>query len=79
MTAFITCRTCGRYLPASRAVNRAWCSPECTRAYATCATCGSAFPKGKGHDEEHCSRQCAVQYQITRTFGPEPITVVTEV
>jgi ribosomal protein S26 len=79
MTAFVTCRTCGRYTPAARAVNRAWCCEECARAYSTCVNCGKAFPRGKGHDAEHCSRECTVQYHIYRKFGPEPITVVTEV
>jgi hypothetical protein len=41
--------------------------------------CASVFPRGKGFDEEHCSRECTVQYQIFRKFGPEPVTIVTEV
>ncbi|MCX7040146.1 MAG: hypothetical protein NT005_13565 [Spirochaetes bacterium] len=79
MTAFVTCRTCGRYVPAQQVLGRAWCSEECARAYSTCVNCASVFPRGKGFDEEHCSRECTVQYQILRKFGPEPVTVVTEV
>jgi hypothetical protein len=79
MTVFITCRTCGRYLPAPTAVRGAWCSDDCMRAFSTCVNCGTAFLRGQGFDAEHCSRECTVQYQIFRKFGPEPITVVTEV
>jgi hypothetical protein len=79
MTAFFTCRTCGRYVPASQVLGRGWCSEECARAYSTCANCASVFLRGKGFDEEHCSRECTVKYQIFRKFGPEPVTIVTEV
>ena len=79
MTAFVTCRTCGRYIPSTDSIGRARCSEECARAYSTCVNCASVFPRGKGFDKEHCSRECTVQYQIFRKFGPEPVTVVTEV
>lgn len=79
MTPFISCRTCGRWLPAANLLHKAWCSEECGRAWSTCTTCGSAFPRGQGSDTEHCSRDCTVQYRISRKYGPEPITVVTEV
>ena len=42
-------------------------------------TCGRAFLRGKGFDGEHCTRECTVRYQIVRKYGPEPVTVVTEV
>ncbi len=79
MTAYFACRTCGRWVPAAEAVNRAWCSEECTRAYALCVNCGKSFLRGKGFDDEHCSKECTVQYRILRRYGPEPVTVVTEV
>jgi ribosomal protein S26 len=72
------CRACGRYVPASDAVNRAYCSEECTRGYSTCANCGRFFPRGKGFDAEHCTSQCTVRYQILRNYGPESVTVVAE-
>jgi hypothetical protein len=41
--------------------------------------CGSVFLRGKGFDGENCTRECTVHYQIMRKYGPEPVTVVTEV
>ena len=79
MTSFLVCRTCGKYLAASEAVNRAFCSEDCTRSYDACTNCGRFFLKGKGFDGEHCTRECTVHYQILRKYGPEPVTVVTEV
>jgi hypothetical protein len=79
MTSFIVCRTCGRYVPASETVNRAFCSEECTTAFTSCANCGTYFPAGTGFDREACSRECTVHYQILRKYGPQPVTVVTEV
>ncbi len=35
MTRFVTCRTCGRYVPDSQVLGRAWCCEECARAYST--------------------------------------------
>ena len=79
MITFVVCRTCGRYVPAANLVNRAYCSEECTLAYASCTNCGTVFPKGKGYDAESCTRECTVRYQILRRYGPQPVTVVTEV
>jgi hypothetical protein len=79
VTAYIVCRTCGTYVTAAAAVNRAYCSEECTRLYATCSNCGKAFLRGKGFDDEFCTRACTVKYQILRKYGPQPVTVVTEV
>lgn len=79
MTAYTVCRTCGTYVTTATAVNRAYCSEECTRLYSTCANCGKAFLRGKGFDEEFCTRACTVKYQILRKYGPQPVTVVTEV
>jgi hypothetical protein len=79
VTQYVVCRMCGRYVSAADAVSKAYCSEDCTRAYATCANCGKSFPRGKGFDGEHCSKECTVRYQITRTYGPQPVTVVTEV
>ena len=79
MTLFVICRTCGRYVPAANVVNRVYCSEDCTRLYAECANCGSVFPRGKGFDGEYCTRECTVRYEILRKYGPEPVTVVTEV
>jgi hypothetical protein len=61
------------------AVNRVYCSEECTRQYSTCSNCGRVFLRGKGFDEEFCTRACTVRYQILRKYGPQPVTVVTEV
>jgi hypothetical protein len=47
--------------------------------YSACENCGTIFPRGKGFDGEHCSRECTVKYQILRKYGPQPVTVVTEV
>jgi hypothetical protein len=79
VTRFITCRTCGKFVDAGAAVARAYCTDECTRLYTACTNCGKYFLRGKGHDDEHCSRDCAIKYQIFRKYGPEPVTVVTEV
>jgi len=79
MTGYIVCRTCGKYVPAANVVNRAWCSQECTTAFTSCSNCGTFFPAGKGFDKESCTRECTVRYQILRKYGPEPVTVVTEV
>ena len=79
MSAYFACRTCGKWVAAAQAVNRGYCSDDCTRAYSTCANCGKAFLRGKGFDGEHCSKECTVRYQIMRKYGPEPVTVVTEV
>ena len=66
-------------MPAADALNRAFCSDECTRAYSACSNCGRIFLRGKGFDGEYCSKECTVRYQIFRKYGPEPVTVVTEV
>jgi ribosomal protein S26 len=79
MTGYIVCRTCGRYVPAANVVNRAWCSEECATTYSTCTNCGKSFPTGKGFERESCTRECTVRYQILRKYGPQPVTVVTEV
>jgi hypothetical protein len=79
MTAFAVCRTCGRYVTAADLVNRGYCSQECTLAYSNCVNCGRFFTKGKGFEAEYCTRECTVRYQILRKYGPEPVTVVTEV
>ena len=78
-TRYLVCRTCGRHVPAAEAAAKAWCSEECTKAYTSCINCGRFFLRGKGLDGEHCSRECTVRYQILRKYGPEPVTVVTEV
>jgi hypothetical protein len=79
VTSFQVCRNCGKYFPAAEAVHRAYCSEECTQSYSTCENCGSFFHRGEGFDNEHCTRECTVMYQILRKYGPEPVTVVTEV
>jgi len=79
MTQFITCRTCGTYVPAGEVVARGYCTEECIRAYSVCVNCGKYFPRGKGIDDEHCSKDCTTRYQILRKYGPEPVTVVAEV
>ncbi len=79
MISYVVCRTCGRHVNATEAVNRGWCSEECIRTYATCETCGRYFPQGAGADATHCSPECMVRYQIRRRYGPEPVTVVSEV
>jgi hypothetical protein len=48
-------------------------------AFSSCTNCGKAFPKGKGYDADSCTRECTVHYQILRKYGPQPVTVVTEV
>jgi hypothetical protein len=48
-------------------------------AFSSCTNCGKAFPKGKGYDADSCTRECTVRYQILRKYGPQPVTVVTEV
>jgi len=79
VTSFLVCRNCGRYVPAAEAVKRAFCSEECTSTFASCGNCGTYFPTGTGFDRETCSRECTVHYQILRKYGPQPVTVVTEV
>jgi len=79
MTTFLVCRTCGRYVAAADVVSRGYCSQECTTAYTSCTNCGRWFPSGTGVDRETCSIECTVRYQILRKYGPEPVTVVTEV
>ena len=79
MTRWLACRTCGKYVPLADAVNTAFCTEECTRAYAACVNCGRLFLRGKGFDGEHCTKECSVRYLIFRKYGPEPVTVVTEV
>lgn len=76
---FIVCRTCGRYVPVKEVVRRAYCSEECTRSFESCSNCGKYYPAGTGFDTAACSRECTVRYQINRTYGPEPVTVLTEV
>jgi hypothetical protein len=79
VTSYLVCRTCGKYVGTGEAVKRAWCSDECTCTYGECITCGRFSLSGTGYDAEHCSRQCTVRYQILRKYGPEPVTVVSEV
>jgi ribosomal protein S26 len=89
VTAYIVCRNCGKYVPVAEAVHRGegagaprrvpYCSDDCMRGYASCENCGKFFLRGKGFDSEHCTRECTVRYQILRKYGPEPVTVVTEV
>ena len=79
MTTYFVCRTCGSYVTASNLVNRAYCSEECALAYSSCTNCGRVFPQGNGFDAESCTRECTVRYQILRRYGPQPVTVVTEV
>ncbi|HET6452013.1 MAG TPA: hypothetical protein VFI08_11915 [Spirochaetia bacterium] len=79
VAGFLVCRTCGRYVTAAQVVSRAYCSEECTHSYESCANCGRYYPAGSGFDRGACSRECTVRYQIYRTYGPEPVTVVTEV
>jgi len=49
------------------------------RVFASCPNCGRYFTRGKSFDGERCSKECAVHYQILRRYGPQPVTVVTEV
>ncbi len=77
--AFTVCRTCGRYVASGETVKRAYCSEECTRAFECCANCGKYFPIGTGFESGACSRECTTRYQIYRKYGPQPVTVVTEV
>jgi hypothetical protein len=79
VTNYVVCRTCGKYVPAANVVNRAWCSKECTTAYSSCTNCGRFFPRGTGFDSESCTPECTVRYKILRKYGPQPVTVVTEV
>jgi hypothetical protein len=79
VTSYLVCRTCGKYVGTGEAVKRAWCSDECTCTYGECITCGRFFLSSTGFDAAHCSKQCAVRYQILRKYGPEPVTVVSEV
>jgi hypothetical protein len=72
------CRTCGKYLATAPGVS-GFCSAECARAYSACVTCGGYFQRGKGFDAEHCSRECATRYRLLRSYGPEPVYLVTEV
>jgi len=76
---FIRCRTCGKYLAAGNAVARGYCTEECTLSYPSCVTCGRYFLSGTGFDNDHCSKDCVIKYEIFRKYGPEPVTVVTEV
>jgi len=79
MSQYRACRNCGRYVAFPDLVHQAYCSEDCLRAFSTCTTCGRYFARGKGFDAERCSRECAVRYEITRKYGPQPVTVVTEV
>ena len=79
MSSYLVCQTCGKHVNAGNAVKGAWCSDECTFTYGTCVTCGRFFSTGQGFDDGHCSRECTVRYLILRKYGPEPVTVVTEV
>jgi len=79
MTGFAVCRTCGKYVAAGDVVNRAYCSEECTRTFESCANCGRYYAAGSGFESHACSRECTVHYQIYRKYGPQPVTVVTEV
>jgi hypothetical protein len=77
-TAYIRCRTCGRYLPAQAAVRDRYCSETCAAGYSDCPTCGRYYPVGSGFRGRYCSHACAIQYRLNRTFGPEPVLVVSE-
>lgn len=79
MIHYLACRNCGRYVAAAEVVSRAYCSDECTRVYSVCPNCGRVFPRGKGFDGEYCTRECTIRYEILRKYGPEPVTVITEV
>jgi len=79
VTSYLSCHTCGRYVAAANLVNRGYCSEDCTRAYAQCANCGKTFPRGGGIDGEYCTKECTIRYLILRKYGPQPVTVVTEV
>ena len=79
MTTYLSCHNCGRYIALANLVRRGYCAEDCTRAYSQCANCGKAFPRGGGFDGEYCTRECTIRYQILRKYGPEPVTVVTEV
>ena len=79
MNQYRVCRNCGRYVTYPELVQRAYCSEDCLQAYQSCPTCGRFFLRGQGFDGERCSRECTVRYQITRRYGPQPVTVVTEV
>ena len=79
MTPYRACRTCGKYVPYPELLQRAYCSEDCMRMFASCPNCGRYFTRGKGFDGERCSKDCAVHYQILRRYGPQPVTVVTEV
>jgi hypothetical protein len=79
MTAYVHCRTCGKIVTAPEAHARAYCSKDCVRTYHTCVNCGKHFPASEGFDEQHCSKACTVKYVIQRRYGPQPVTVITEV
>jgi endogenous inhibitor of DNA gyrase (YacG/DUF329 family) len=79
MTAYVNCRTCGRIIAASEAHAGLFCSKECVRTYHTCLNCGKHFLRSDGFDEDHCSKACTVKYVIQRTYGPQPVNVLTEV
>jgi hypothetical protein len=79
MSAYIACRTCGKYSEAGETGGRRHCSKECTLGYGACVTCGTYFRKGQGFDDEHCSKACTVKYVILRKYGPQPVTIVAEV
>jgi hypothetical protein len=79
MTAFVSCRNCGRYINTGTTALRGYCSKECIRQYSACVSCGRYFHKGEGFDAEHCSRECTAQYVIRRKYGPQPVTIVAEV
>ncbi len=79
MTAYSRCRTCGRYFPALDTEVRGVCSKACVHAYRTCLNCGKYFLKRDGFDDDHCSKACTVKYVIQRKYGPQPVTILTEV
>ena len=79
MTPYVSCRTCGKFVMAPEAHARKYCSKDCVHAYHTCVNCGKHFPVSEGFDEQHCSKACTVKYVIQRKYGPQPVTVLTEV
>jgi hypothetical protein len=79
MTAYVHCRTCGKFVSAAEAQARMFCSKECVHTYRTCLNCGRHFMKNEGFDDDHCSKACTVKYVIQRIYGPEPVNVLKEV
>jgi hypothetical protein len=75
---FIRCRTCGRYLQATAAVQERYCSEECAVQYAFCRNCGRYYQAGSGHAGLYCSRECAVQYRLQRFAGARPVSGLPE-